>query len=213
MASRDHQSASGAAGAGAGTAAAGQPAHARDAASVLERVLARGEDREPAGGGVPHEATVATWTGSAGTLSDGRTVGSSASCLLRPAPGDRVLVWRGRDDDQGWILAVLERASEDAPAVLATSGPLAIEAPRVGVAAQAVHLVSDEFLTRTRNRHAVEDTRTETARVRVAQVGTDIRRATHADDAVEGTFLQRVGVWISNTTREARFRARTFLFD
>lgn len=108
---------------------------------------------------------------------------------------------------------MLHRPAANKPAVLTTSGPLAIEAPRIGISTQALHITSEDFLTCTRHRHAVEDTRTETSRVRVAQVGTDIRRTVTADDTVSGTFLQRAGTWISSTAREARLRARTFLFD
>ena len=180
-------------------------------ASVLERMLAQGGADAPVSN-LPHEAVISAWSDTAGTLAGGRAVRLGASCLLRPAPGDRVLVWAG-SDGQSWVLAVLQRADEDAPAVLAASRPLAIEAPRVGISASAVHVAAEDFLTSTRNRHAVEDTRTVTSRVRVTQVGTDIRRATTSDDTVAGTFMQRAGTWISNTTREARLRARTFLFD
>lgn len=179
-------------------------------ASILGRVLARSDDAAPAGGAF-REASVSAWSGATGVLGDGCVVRVGASCLLRPAPGDRVLIWSG-DDGRRWVLAVLLRA-DDATAILAAPGPLAIEAPRVGISAGAVHVVAEDFLTSTRNRHAVEETRTETARVRVANIGTDVRRASAADDAVEGTLLQRTGTWISNTTREARLRARTFLFD
>ena len=182
-----------------------------DPASVLERMLAQGELDAPAQS-FPHEAVISAWSDTAGVLAGGRAVRLGASCLLRPAPGDRVLVWRG-SDGQGWVLAILQRADEDAAAVLATSHRLAIEAPRVGISAQAVHIAAEDLLTSTRNRHAVEDTRTVTSRVRVTQVGTDIRRVTTSDETVAGTFLQRAGTWISSTTREARLRARTFLFD
>ncbi len=182
-----------------------------DPASILKRVLARGSDEAPAGGSL-REASVSAWTGATGALSDGRTARLGASCLLRPAPGDRVLIWSG-DDGRNWVLSVLVRTADDAAALLAAPGPLVIEAPRVGISARAVHIVAEDLLTSTRNRHAVEETRTETARVRVAKIGTDIRRVNTVDDAIEETFLQRAGTWISNTAREARLRARTFLFD
>ena len=180
-------------------------------ASVLERMLAQG-GADAHESNLPHEAVISAWSETAGTLAGGRAVRLGASCLLRPAPGDRVLVWPG-SDGQDWVLAILQRGHEDATAVLAVSRPLAIEAPRVGISASAVHIAAEDFLTSTRNRHAVEDTRTVTSRIRVTQVGTDIRRVTTSDDTVAGTFLQRAGTWISNTTREARLRARTFLFD
>lgn len=197
--------------------AASEPAadEATHAASVLERVLAHGAGESGAGATSPgslHESHAVAWSGTGGMLADGRAARLGASCLLRPAPGDRVLVWPG-PDGQSWVLGVLERAGEDAPAVLATPGPLAVEAPSIGITARAVHIAAEDFLTSTRNRHAVEDTRTESARVRVARIGTDLRRATTVQDVVEGTFLQRTGTWISNTVREARLRARAFLFD
>ena len=181
------------------------------ASSVLNRMLSG--DADTVGGGL-QEADVRAWAGSTGSLADGRVAHLAASCLLRPAPGDRVLAWSGGDADAGpaWVLSVLERSSSEV-AVLASSAPLAIEAPRVGVSAQAVHIAAEDFITSTRHRHAVEDTRTETVRVRVAQVGTDIRRTETLDEEVAGTFLQRAGTWVSSTAREARLRARSFLFD
>lgn len=193
-----------------GAATASDTNGVADPASTLRRLLARDDDG-PACGSL-REGNVSVWTETTGVLSDGCTTRLGASCLLRPAPGDRVLVWSG-DDGQHWVLSVLRRAAGDETALLAVPCPLAIEAPRVGISARGVHIVSEDFLTSTRNRHAVEETRTETARVRVAHIDTDIRRVNTADDAIEGTFLQRTGTWISNTAREARLRARTFLFD
>ena len=180
--------------------------------SVLARVLAHGET-SPATPGVLAEAEVAAWSeGGRGVLAGGRAAVSSASCLLRPAPGDRVLVW-SRSDGSSFVLAVLERASEETTAVLASSAPLAIEAPRIGMSSRVVQIGCEDLLTHARRRHSVDDTCTETARVRVAQVGVDIRRATTVDDEVAGTLLQRTGTWISNTMHDARLKARTFLFD
>ena len=212
MSMREHQTVASRAVLGIpGTATAAGTDETPDPASILKRVLARSNDEAPAGGSL-REASVSVWTGTAGVLSDGCTARLGASCLLRPAPGDRILIW---SDDHGrnWVLSVLLRTTDDATALLAAPGPLVIEAPRVGISGRAVHVVAEDFLTSTRNRHAVEETRTETARVRVASIGTDIRRVSTVDDAIEGTFLQRAGTWISNTTREARLRARTFLFD
>ena len=181
-----------------------------ETSSVLERVLFGNEGQVP--DGILREAVVAAWSGDRGTLSDGRMARQGASCLLRPAPGDRVLLWSGGKSER-WIVSILQRPDSDASAVLATSSPLAVEAPRVGIAAEVVHIAAKDFLTNTRNRHAVENTRTETARVRVADIGTDIRRAATVTDDVQGTFLQRTGLWISDTVREARLKARAFLFD
>lgn len=182
---------------------------APEAPSFVAHLLGRGPSDASAGLG---EAVVAAWSDETGTFADGRIAGLGASCLLRPAPGDRVLAWTG-EDGRCWVLAVLQRHSQEAPAVLATGGAITIEAPRLAMAARAVHIVAEDFLTSTRHRHAVEGTRTETCDVRVSQVGTDIRRATTVDDDVKGTLWQRTGTWISNTARDARLKARTFLFD
>lgn len=184
-------------------------ARTEDAASVLERMLAEPTARERSG--TLMEAVVVTWAEVSGTLSDGGTARLGASCLLQPAPGDRVLVWSA-DDGERWILHVLDQ-SDSQPAQVALKRPLTIKAPKVSLSAEDVHIQAEDFLTSTRNRHAVEHVRTETVDTRVAQIGTDVRRASHSSDEVEGTSLQRAGTWISNTLREARHRARAFLFD
>ncbi len=186
------------------------PADEDPVGSVLEQALRRGE--RGADDGALESVLVSAWNDAAGILADGRAARQAASCLLRPVPGDLVLIWSPATGP-GWVLGILERAGENETAVLAVPGSLAIEAPRVGIAAHSVHVVAEDLLTSVRNHHAVTHTHTETSDVRVAQIGTDIRRATTADDAVEGTFLQRTGTWISNTVRDARLRARTFLFD
>ena len=184
-------------------------ADVQDAASVLNRMLS-GRGGAPRGGAMA-DALVTTWAGTSGTLGDGRVARLGASCLVRPTAGDHVLIWSSADN-QRWVLAVLDRQAP-ANTVLGTDVPLVIEAPTVAVTAGAVHIQAQHFLTSTRNRHAVERVRTESVRTRVAQVGTDIRRASHATDEIEGTFLQRTGSWLSNTVREARLHARAFLFD
>ena len=191
------------------------PAQTAMPASVLEQMLARGG----APSGEFHEAVVAQWSGRSGTLDTGRMASMAVSCLLRPAPGDKVLVWsrpaappRADEGPACWVLGILDRPS-DAVAVLAATTPLSIEAPLVGVTAGSVNITAKDFISSVRNRHAVEDTRTESVRLRVADVGTDVRRATSAVDEVRGSLVQRAGTWISNTVREARFRARTFMFD
>lgn len=176
---------------------------------MLDRML--GTPDQSSGVGSLADGEVATWAETRGTLADGRAVRLGASCLLRPTPGDRVLIWSG-EDGKRWILNVLERGQEE-PAVVATTGALTIKAPRVALTAEAVHVHAEDFLTSARNRHAVEHLRTESVQTRVAQIGTDIRRASHVSDEVEGTVLQRAGTWISNTLREARLHAKAFLFD
>ena len=178
-------------------------------ASVLERMLGEPLDTKHPGSLV--ETEVSTWAETTGTLADGRTARLGASCLVQPAPGDRVLVWSG-DEGQRWILHILDQPNAR-PALVALSRALTIRAPRIALSADAVHIQAEDFLTSARNRHAVEHVRTETVDTRVAQIGTDIRRASHATDNVEGTVMQRAGTWISNTLQEARFHARAFLFD
>ena len=69
------------------------------------------------------------------------------------------------------------------------------------------------MLTSARNIQAVADVHTETSRLRLTQVGTDVRRAGNADHTVDGTLLQRIGTWVSTTARDARLTARSFLFN
>ena len=157
------------------------------------------------------EATVASWAEDRGALDNGRLARAAASCLLRPCVGDRVLSWTG---DQGaWVLAVLERGNEEEPLVLAAAKQISLEAPRVALQGEVVQVAARDFLSCARNRHAVENTRTESCRLRVSQVGTDIRRVATSDERISGTLLQRVGTWISTTAHEARLKARTFLFE
>lgn len=178
--------------------------------TVLDRVFAAPEQQP---GDALSEATVAAWSTSEGTLADGRRARVAASCLLRPAPGDRVLVWSAAAGAQdARVLSVMERPG-DGELVLASSRPLAIETPRFGLSARSVSVAANDFVTSARNRHAVEHTRTESVRLRVAQLGADVRRADTVSDEIGGTFVQRVGTWVSTTVREARLRARTFLFD
>ena len=156
-------------------------------------------------------AAIASWADDRGALADGRGVRVAASCLLRPAAGDRVLIWSG--DEETWVLSVLERNAADAPVVLKSDTGVTIEAPRVALQGKVVQVAASEFLSSTRNRHAVEHTRTEHSKLRVSQVGTDIRRVGTADERVSGTLMQRTGTWLSTTAREARLKARSFLFE
>ena len=41
----------------------------------------------------------------------------------------------------------------------------------------------------------------------------DIRRVDTADERVSGTLMQRSGTWLSPTGRQARLKARSFLFE
>ena len=188
----------------------------RAAHSVIERMLAE-RQADAGGAGTLRQTTVSAWQGGNGTLAGGIAASRGASCLIRPGTGDTVLAWCPHAGGSAYVVAVLAQAADaqgaDAPTVLSAEQSLALEAPSVGITAKVVHVGCEDLLTHARNAHTVEHTRTETARVRVAQIGTDIRRATTVDDEVSGTLLQRTGTWISNTVREARFKARSFLFD
>lgn len=179
-----------------------------DAPAFVEHLLARRGEETP---GQLTEAEVLSWSEDAGTLMDGRAARSGVSCLLRPLPGDRVLVWSS--GAACWILAVLQRPDGDSPAVVAVPGAAALEASRLAISAQSVHIAAGDLLTTARNIQSVANTRTESSRLRVTQIGTDVRRAQNVDDSVGGTLLQRMGTWVSATVREARLTARTFLFN
>ena len=179
--------------------------------TVIERMLAE-RQAEAADQGALRQTAVLAWRDGRGTLTGGVAATRAASCLLRPAEGDTVLAWCPDTGAAAHVIAVLARPAS-AETVLSADAPLAIEAPSIGISGKVVQIGCEDLLTRAKNAHAVEDTRTETARVRVSQIGTDIRRATTVDDEVVGTLLQRTGTWISNTVREARFKARSFLYD
>ena len=183
---------------------------AQDPSNLLERMLAGNASKSQVG--QLSDATISKWSGHSGILDDDREVFAGASCLLRPEMGDRVLIWCG-SDNRCFILNVLQRANKQATSVWATDGPIQIEAPRVGIKAKTVHISGNDFVSTTRNRFSSEDTRTETARLRVADVKTDIRRSVTVHDEIKGSLIQRTGTWVSRTVREARLHARTFLFD
>ncbi len=187
---------------------ASKPDAADDSPVFVEQLLRAGAEESPPGQLIEHD--VLAWSGTAGTLSDGHTARTGFSCLVRPEPGDRVLVWPGKDES--WVLAIMHRRSEQ-PAVISMSGNAALEASRLSLAAESVHIAAGDLLTSARNMQAVSDVHTETSRLRVTQVGTDVRRVGNADDAVEGTLLQRLGTWVSTTARDARLTARSFLFN
>lgn len=68
----------------------------------------------------------------------------ATSCLVAPVEGDRVLVARVSDEDEGYVLAVLER-EEGAGATIVADGDLEVALPRgrFGVnAAEGVDLLS-----------------------------------------------------------------------
>jgi len=159
------------------------------------------------------EAVIAAWSGSEGRLSDGQAVRLAVSCLVRPQSGDVVLLWKPAVGDAAVALAVLRRSHEDSGVVVGSSNPLSIEAPVMSLVAGDLNVSARNILTNATNHHSVEDTRTQTNRLRVTQVETDVRKAGTVEDSIEGGFIQRLGEWISTTTKEARLRARTFMFD
>lgn len=145
-------------------------------------------------------------------LENGSTASRAPSCLVRPEPGDRVLVWR--TGGERVAIAVLERGDDSGVAtVVGSRTGLVLESSRVSVRAESVHLRAGELLTSARAVHEVSRISTRSAELRVAEIGTDIRRAKTARDEVEGTFVQRLGAWVSDTAREARIAARAMLFS
>ena len=142
-------------------------------------------------------------------LEDGAPAAVAPSCLVRPVPGDRILVWRSAEDSI--VVAVLARAGDGALAVGARRG-IRLEAPRIAVRAGRVHVLAGELVTSAGAVHEVSRVSTRSAELRVADIGTDVRRANNVRDEVAGTFVQRLGAWVSDTAREARIAARTMLF-
>ena len=162
--------------------------------------------------GVFEEEVVRQSRDDAMRLENGSTAARAPSCLVRPEPGDRVLVWR--TGGKRVAIAVLERSDDSGAAtVVGSRTGLVLESPRVSVRAESVHVRAGELLTSARAVHEVSRITTRSAELRVAEIGTDIRRAKTARDEVEGTFVQRLGAWVSDTTREARIAARAMLFS
>lgn len=176
--------------------------------SVLERVL---EGQALGTSGMSHQL-LASWEGSFGTLEDGRQVRLSPSCLLQPSSGDQVLVWTS-ETGSVTLLLVLVRNDEGADFELTSTTPITIEAPVLSLKAGSLRFKADDFYTYAKRRFAFEHTRTESMKMRIAQLDLDIRRAGTVFDHIEGSFMQRAGTWISNTVRDVRHKARTFLFD
>ena len=184
-----------------------QADHPHETANVLDQVL---EGAISEAGLSP--ARIASWVEQMGILDDGRQVRLSPSCLLQPNAGDQVLVWTN-ETGQSTVLSILVRQDKQAEFMFNINSPLTIEAPVVSLNAGSLRFKAEDFLSYAKRRFAVEHTRSESIKMRVAQLDLDIRRAGQVSDHVEGSFLQRAGTWISNTVREARHKARTFLFD
>ena len=156
-------------------------------------------------------AKIVSWAGYQGTLADGRAVKLSASCLMQPAVGDDVLVWPG--EDKAWVINILSRKEQNAPTIIKSDQAIIIDAPKIGISAETIQINAEDMVTYVLNSHAVEHTRTEQIKTRVAQVGTDIKQADRVFDQVKGSMLQRAGTWIVNTAQIVRHKARTVLFD
>ena len=157
------------------------------------------------------EAVVGELAGARMTLAGGATALTAPSCLVRPRPGDRVLVWR--TEARRLVIAVLERVGDGEATVIGSEHGLVMEVPWLSVRAERVELSAGEVLTSARAVHEVSRVSTRSADLRVADIGTDVRRAKTARDEVEGTFVQRLGTWVSDTAREARITARAVLFS
>ena len=159
--------------------------------------------------GTLDEDVVRECTGEGVRLEGGEGATVAPSCLVRPEPADRILVWRSVEESI--VVAVLARAGGRDLAIGAQAG-LRLQAPRIVVGAESLHLLAGELLTSARAVHEVSRVITRSAELRVAEIGTDIRRAATARDEIEGTFVQRLGSWVSDTVREARIAARAMLF-
>ena len=189
---------------------AASPPGAGSSGSVLDCMLDAALDA-PSPGSM-FEASIGAWSGRSGSLGCGTPAQRGFSCLVEPRVGDRVVAWCGHLGER-WVLAVLDRPGDDLDCTLSTPGTMRLESPRIAVVARAFQVHARDFVSSVRHRHAVEHIRTETVKTRVASVGTDVRRATHASDQVDGTAVQRTGTWLATTVREVRMHARAFLFD
>lgn len=173
------------------------------ALSVLDQVLAST--------GTLASGQIATWASRDGVLSDGRAVRLSTSCLLQPQADDVVWLWVG--EETTWVLSILQRAADQAPLVLATDRQMTIQAPKLGIVAGTFQIQATDFFSQTKNHHSIAQTHTEEVNVRLAQIGTDIRRADRATDTIKAGLIQRAGTWVSITLNQVRQKARTFMFD
>lgn len=177
--------------------------------SVLEQLLTQPLPETPQVG--LQQGRIKSWSKDQGILQDNHPVQLSPSCLVQPMINDQVLYWSGSHGR--YILQVLTQANPAAPTRLTSHTPLTIQAPVINLQSQSIQIKAQDFFSHVKHRHAVEQQRTETAKVRVVQVETDIRRAHRVFDNIKGGLIQRTGTWISRTVKTARHKARTFLFD
>lgn len=148
-------------------------------------------------------------------LTDGRQARAGLACLIQPTTGDRVLITQDHHPDVCQVLAILERAESDSATrvTLKTPNPLLFQAPEINIKSSKLYIYSQEFLSNTSRRHIVEDSRTVTAKLRVAEIKIDKRKARTIEDVVSGALFQRFRLWLSNTTHEARLKAQSFIYD
>jgi hypothetical protein len=137
----------------------------------------------------------------------------AASCLLRPEPGDRVLLTLAPEP---FVLAVLERHGErrahlsvDGDAVLATSGALELSAED-GVAVrspQSVSLVSPRLDVRAREGSLVFERLTTVAKAALANFDT-AGLVARACDVVAERISERAARVFRTVTEYEQLRAR-----
>jgi len=138
----------------------------------------------------------------------------AVSCLVAPAPGDRVLATFA--EGRYYVLAVLERQDAEAPLIVATNGDLVLSARRVSIkagvfdlVAEAANLVGDAFnsLFRTSKRVAGTDetiaqSTTVSAHERVSVIaGSDVHKA--------GVFSQNIESALAQSAHTAVVTAKT----
>ena len=157
------------------------------------------------------EFRVACWDGPRGVLSDGLPAALSPSCTLIPAAGDRVLAWCP-EGSSAVVLCVIELVGGRVPEHL-LAGDVRVAGPSFSLVAERAHVQAREYLENVVERHSVARTSTEVASLRVSQLESDVRRASHVRDDVSGSFIQNAGVWLSSVARELRMHAKAMLFD
>lgn len=196
---------------GDGTQAHPENAGATDTAkqSVLERMLRTDETKVE---GAMHQTRLASWEDGQGLTEQGATVRKAASCLLDPEAGDTIVVWRNASGE-AWALNVLMRAHASAPAMLSAGESVAIAADQITIKGKSVHVHAEEVLENVTTKHAVFARHSETCQLRVADVGTDVRRAGHVNDIVRGSLMQKATNWIAHTVRDVRMHARAMMVD
>ena len=158
---------------------------------------------------------ITNWKEGEGLLASGKKARQSISCLVQPESGDKVLYWTDQSGDEpvAWIITVIARKDPLAPVSININAPLKIEAPEIGFQSDTISIVADDFYSSSQTRNVIEQNRTETIDFRISHIGTDQRNAGSVEDRISGSFVQRIGTWFTNTLKEARHKARTFMFE